>query len=181
MSRGVEAVETWIGWLNDEHLEYKTAPCQSDKYYKAMNITMCMIAMEALGNPPREMLDYTEERIKGFSEFYFDGNDEQAIDFLRDFRRDWRPNVVPVWEDEGYSPKVQIDEEDKEDAKLHHVVTLKSQFDRMKKMALPIFRPDSHPPRRQNDSPDWVDEVIAAYEEEAEETDPEIEEEDKTK
>ena len=182
MTKGVEAVETWIGWLNDEDLEYETAPCQADKYYKAMNITMCMIAMEALGNPPREMLDYTEERIKNFSEFYFHEDDNPAIDYLRDFREQWRPNVVPMWKDEGFVPKSEIDEEDKENAKFHHLTTLKSQFDRMKRLALGqpvrVFRPDSHPiPMRKDDSPDWLDELILIYEEEEEEgSEPEMEE-----
>ena len=169
MTKGVEAVETWIGWLNDEDLEYETAPCQADKYYKALNITMCMIAMEALGSPPREMLDYTEERMKNFSKFYFDGDDKPAIEYLRDFRKQWRPNVVPMWKDEGFSPKTEIDEEDKDNAKFHHLVVLKSQFERMKRLAMPIPRPDSHPiPMRKDDSPDWLDELILIYEEEEE-------------
>ena len=182
MTRGIEAVETWIGWLNDEDFEYKTAPCQSDKFYKALNITMCMIAMEAIENPRVEMLQYTEERMKNFSKFYFHEDDKGAIEYLRDFREQWRPNVVPVWKDEGFVPKTEIDEEVKEDAKLRHLMVLKSQFERMKRLALGVpllvFRPDSHPvPMRKDDSPDWLDELILIYEEEEEEgSDPEIEE-----
>ena len=140
-----------------------------------------MIAMEAIENPPVEMLEYTEERMKNFSKFYFHEDDKQTTEFLLGFRKQWRPNVVPMWKDEGFSPKTEIDEEVKEDAKFRHLMVLRSQFERMKRLALGlspprVFRPDSHPvPMRKDDSPDWINALVLIYEEEEEEghSDPE--------
>ena len=138
MTRGIEAVETWMGWLNDEDLEYKTAPCESSQYYTALSITMCMIAMEAMENAPLEMLRFTEGQMEMLSKYFFDGDDKRATEFLMDIRKNWRPNIVPVWDvssGEDADPKVEIDEED---AKFHHLTVLKGSFEQMKRLAATI-------------------------------------------
>ena len=148
----VKAIKDWIGVLSDDRIVFKTPPYTKDQYYSALERSMFMEAEEAIPMPPIKMMEYGDDQLHKYADDFYPGDFHRAIDELTEFRQQWTPNIVPLWD------------ADHEQAKWDHLVALKRMFEFVKPKVTQFLipRPDAH-------SPDWVDEIIAMYEEEEEE------------
>ena len=139
----VKAVEDWIGMLSDDRLVFKVAPCPKELYYHSLQTTMFIIAMQTIPNRTPPLMSFVDNLFRGFT--------DQELKMLPQFRKEWTPNVIPVW-----TGSTDIPDADKPEAKWEHLVATKKAFDFLKKKLMEFTEPLPLSRPILDDSPDWV-------------------------
>ena len=124
----VKAVEDWIGTLSDDRLVFRVAPYPKELYYRSLQTTMFIIALQTIPNRTPPLMSFVDNMLQGFT--------DQEFKILPEFRKEWTPNVIPVW-----TGSTDIPDGDKPEAKWEHLVAIKKAFEFLKNKLMEFTEP----------------------------------------